>query len=157
VCSKWVASRTQQQQDLSWRAHSAAVYALALVQYDGVHYLATAGGEGLVKLWRLADILSAAADTNSHPQPAAAAAAAAVTAVHISAVESCAEVLLPHLQNPLGISDGRQPAAQALAADQHHQQLFIGTSRSVTSQHVCCATHSMLRGTSSPAPGPYRP
>lgn len=137
MCAKWVASRTQQQHDLSWRAHSAAVYALALVQYDGVHYLATAGEEGLVKLWRLTDILTAAAaaDTNSNQQPDSAAAAAAATGVHGSVVESCAEVLLPHLQNPLGISDGRQPAAQALAADQHHQQLYIGTCGFAANQH----------------------
>jgi hypothetical protein len=41
-------------------------------------------------------------------------------------VAAAAEVLLPHLQNPLGISDGRQPTAQALAVDPQHQQVFIG-------------------------------
>lgn len=75
----------------------------------------TAGGDGLVKLWQLGSILAAAA-----------AAAAADGAAGSCQLEASAEVLLPHLQNPLGVSDGRQPAAQALAVDQQHQQVFIG-------------------------------
>jgi hypothetical protein len=111
VCNKWLSQRHEQQHDLSWKAHDSPVYATALLHFDGSHLLVTAGGDGLVKLWPLSSILTAAAaaaDGVEHP------------------FEASAEVLLPHLQNPLGISDGRQPAAQVLAVDQQHQQVFIG-------------------------------
>jgi hypothetical protein len=80
--------------------------------------LATAGDDGYVRIWRVADILTAAA--------AAAAAPADSTSNAAAAVQPAAAVQLPHVQNALGISDGSLPAAQALAADQQQQQLFVG-------------------------------
>lgn len=111
VCNKWLSQRHEQQHDLSWKAHDGPVYAAALLHFDGSHLLVTAGGDGLVKLWPLGSIVAAAAADGGKYQ-----------------VDASAEVLLPHLQNPLGISDGRQPAAQVLAVDQQHQQVFIGES-----------------------------
>lgn len=122
VCSKWLTQRSQQQHVLNWRAHSGPVYATALLQFDGSHYLVTAGGDGYVKLWQLGSILEAAAAAEAATVPE-------VWARVDGQIAAAAEVLLPHLQNPLGISDGRQPAAQALAVDQQHQQVYIGGCR----------------------------
>lgn len=111
ICSKWLSQRAQQQSEFSWRPHEGSVYAMALMYYDNAHWLITAGADGHVKLWSLASILQAAAGAGA--------------AGH-GVLEVSAEVLLPHLQNPVGVSDGRQPTAQVLAVDQQHQQVFVG-------------------------------
>jgi hypothetical protein len=82
--------------------------------------LATAGDDGYVRIWRVADILSSAAAAAGAPADGTSSTAAA------AAVQPAAAVQLPHVQNALGISDGSLPAAQALAADQQQQQLFVG-------------------------------
>jgi WD40 repeat protein len=133
VCNKWLSQRHEQKHDISWKAHNAPVYATALLHFDGSHLLVTAGGDGLVKLWPLDSILTAAA--------------AAAEDGGDCCLQASAEVLLPHLQNPLGISDGRQPAAQVLAVDQQHQQVFIGEHQLLVSSvmaYSCSSTVTAL-------------
>jgi hypothetical protein len=158
VCSKWLAGRRQQAEQLSWRAHSGPVYALALLQYEGAQLLATAGGDGCVRLWRVDDVLQAAAAVAEAAREAAAAAAAAgghdaamscedaacssSGSRSVVQLQPTAEVLLPHLQNPLGLSfEGGQPAAQALAVDTRQQQLFMGERRGVIAARQPDACH----------------
>jgi WD40 repeat protein len=117
ICSKWLSQRAQQQHDLSWRPHEGSVYAIALTHYDNTHWVVTAGADGHVRLWSLSDILAAAA---------AAAGAAGAAAGPQVVLKATAGVLLPHLQNPVGVSDGRQPSAQVLSVDVQHQQVFVG-------------------------------
>lgn len=128
VCSKWLSQRVQQQYEISWRSHEGSVYAIALVHYDNAHWVITAGADGHVKLWALSDILNAAA-------AAGAAGGAAAAGPHV-VLKATAEVLLPHLQNPVGVSDGRQPTAQVLAVDAQHRQVFVGE----------CVTHCWGQG-----------
>jgi hypothetical protein len=82
--------------------------------------LATAGDDGFVRLWRLADIWQVAAVAaspleQSHQQQHQQQGPAALAALQ-----------LPHVHNALGLSNGSQPAGQSLVIDQQHQQLFVG-------------------------------
>jgi hypothetical protein len=97
--------------------------------------LATAGDDGYVRIWRVMDILAASAASAAVDGSSTAAAAA---------VQPAAAVQVPHLQNSLGISDGSQPAVQALATDEKHQQLFVGEC--TAELHVCVVLeHLWLR------------
>ncbi|WIA42540.1 hypothetical protein OEZ86_008522 [Tetradesmus obliquus] len=127
LCSTWLSSRAQQGHELSLAAHVGPVYALTLL--DSPEHgllLATAGDDGFVRIWRVADILAAAAAAAGPAADSGSGAAAGQAAA--AAVRPAAAVQVPHVQNCLGISDGSQPAAQALAADQQQQQLFVGAS-----------------------------
>eukprot|EP00879_Flechtneria_rotunda_P018004 GHRR01018868.1.p1 GENE.GHRR01018868.1~~GHRR01018868.1.p1 ORF type:complete len:396 (+),score=136.69 GHRR01018868.1:762-1949(+) len=130
VCRAWLETRTEQGHDASWQGHTGAAYAAALMQTGGQWLLATAGDDGYVRLWHEADI-TAAATTNSEAsaQPAADADGMDMnTDSQQQSVVAAAAVQIPHVSNPLGISEGNQPAAQVLAVNEQHQQLFVGAS-----------------------------
>ncbi|KAF8063861.1 tatD [Scenedesmus sp. PABB004] len=122
VCASWLGSKGQAGAELSWRGHDGPVYALALLESAELGALfATAGDDGWVRVWRVADIVAAAAAATAEGGQQDSAGGAPPPPV-------AGAVRLPHVQNPLGVSEGSQPAAQALAADPATAQLFAGGS-----------------------------
>lgn len=108
-----------------------------MVSADHGLLLATGGDDGCVKIWKMADILEAAAAAAAAAPPAAAAAVNGSDSQSSAArMQPAAAVQLPHVQNLLGVSEGSQPAAQALAADHQRQRLYIG-EMDQSLDHIC--------------------